>query len=370
MRAHVKVELLRPELARVKDIWCALEERAKPVYFLSWGWVGNWLASLPSHDHLQLCTISDGNGPVAACFLGDRVMRRHKVMPTRTLHLNATGDHAYDEVYIEHNALLTTNGTTLATMIEHLPATRWDEIFFHCLDAQTFDELAAAPLPPSLRLRVDREVGDYYVDLAKVRGKDYLSLLGSSTRSHLRKAQRLAPDATFEIARDERQAFEIYDELVVLHQRAWKARGEPGAFADPWFDRFHRRLIAQRFRHGEIQLVRLRTAAQTIGCLYNFVSHGRVLMYQTGINPDVDDKIKPGYLTHLYAVEHNAREGHAQYDFLGGDAQYKKSLSTDKTKLVWARVQKRRLMFWLEDRARELYQANRRRLSARARSSS
>lgn len=356
----MKVELLRPELPRVKDIWRALEERAKPVYFLSWGWVGTWLASLPSLDELQLWVVSDESGPVAACFLGQRLVRRHKIMPSRTLHLNTTGNVAYDEIYIEHNALLSTNGTSLVTMIEQLPQTRWDELFMPCLDAHTFDELAASPLPQSLRLRVDREVGDYYVDLAKVREKkDYVSLLGSSTRSHLRKAQRLAPDATFEIARDEREAFGIYDELVVLHQRAWKARGQPGAFADPWFDRFHRRLIAQRFRHGEIQLVRLRTAAQTIGCLYNFVSHGRVLMYQTGINPDVDDKIKPGYLTHLFAIEHNAREGHATYDFLGGDAQYKKSLGTDKTKLVWARVQKKRLRFVLEDRARAWVRARR-----------
>jgi hypothetical protein len=355
----VKVELVRPELSRVKDIWRGLEERAKPVYFLSWGWVGTWLASLPSLDALQLCVISDHSGPLGACVWGERLARRHKIMPSRTLHLNTTGDSAYDEIYIEHNGLLSANGTSLASMIERLPNTQWDELFLPCLDARTFEELAAAPLPSSLRLRVDREVGDYYVDLAKVRDKDYLSLLGSSTRSHLRKAQKLAPDAKFEVARDEHEAFNIYDELVVLHQRAWKARGQPGAWADPWFDRFHRRLIAQRFRHGEIQLMRLRTAAQTIGCLYNFVSHGRVLMYQTGINPDVDDKIKPGYLTHLFAIQHNAREGHAQYDFLGGDAQYKKSLSTDSTRLVWARVQKKRLRFVIEDRARAWVRARR-----------
>jgi CelD/BcsL family acetyltransferase involved in cellulose biosynthesis len=235
------------------------------------------------------------------------------------------------------------------------------------LDAASFDELAAATLSSSVRVRIDREVGDHFVDLEKVRAKDYLSLLGSSTRAQLRKAQRLAPDATFEIASDERAAVAIYDELVRLHQRAWEGRVEPGAFADPWFDKFHRRLIAKRFAHGEIQLARLRTAAQTIGCLYNYVSNGRVLVYQTGINPDADPKLKPGFFTHLFAIEHNARVGHATYDFLGGDAQYKKSLGTDETKLVWARVQKKRLVFSIEDLARDL---NRRRRAARARSSS
>jgi CelD/BcsL family acetyltransferase involved in cellulose biosynthesis len=135
-------------------------------------------------------------------------------------------------------------------------------------------------------------------------------------------------------------------------QRAWQQRGQPGAWADPWFDTFHRRLIAQRFRHGEIQLVRLRAGDVTLGCLYNFVSHGRVLVYQTGINPGVDKNLKPGFLTHMFAVEHNAREGHAIYDFLGGDAQYKASLGTDATTIVWARVQRRRAIFALEDAAR------------------
>jgi CelD/BcsL family acetyltransferase involved in cellulose biosynthesis len=235
----------------------------------------------------------------------------------------------------------------------------WDELFMPALDAPTFDALSRAELPASLRVRIDRQVADYYVDLAKIRDKGYLPLIGSSTRAQLRKAQRLAPDATLQVARDAAEATDIYDELVLLHTRNWQQKGEPGAFADKWFDRFHRRLIARRFEQGEIQLVRLRTAKETIGCLYNFVSAGRVLVYQTGISPHVDRNLKPGFFTHLFAVEHNAKLGHATYDFLGGDAQYKKSLGTDETKIVWARVQKKQLVFALEDRARDWWRSYR-----------
>ncbi|HTL32771.1 MAG TPA: hypothetical protein VL326_06590, partial [Kofleriaceae bacterium] len=73
-----------------------------------------------------------------------------------------------------------------------------------------------------------------------------------------------------------------------------------------------------------------------------------------------------GMLAHVMAIEHNAKIGHAAYDFLGGDMQYKKSLGTDATKLVWARVQKKRLIFSLEDRARAWYRARKQAANAAA----
>ena len=67
----------------------------------------------------------------------------------------------------------------------------------------------------------------------------------------------------------------------------------------------------------------------------------------------MDRHLRPGYLCHAHAIEHCAKEGHAIYDLLGGDARYKASLATDETSLVWARVQRRRLQFVVEDRLRQ-----------------
>jgi CelD/BcsL family acetyltransferase involved in cellulose biosynthesis len=348
----VKLELVDPFSPRVETIWRQLEDIAHPIYFLTWGWVENWLACLPQGEAPKLAVLVEGGKPVAACFLRRRRVMRHKVVPSRALYMNAVGDWAYDELCVEHNAMLATGGASIAQLIARLHK-NWDELFLPALDAATYEALASAQLGDGLRVRIDRQVADYWVDLEKVRAKGYLPLIGSSTRAQLRKAQRLAPDAKLEVAETRDEANDIYAELVVLHTRNWQQKGEPGAFADKWFDRFHRRLIARRFERGEIQLVRLRSSKETIGCLYNVVSSGRVLVYQTGINPDVDRALKPGFFTHLFAVEHCAKEGYASYDFLGGDAQYKKSLSTDETKIVWARVQKRNLRFALEDRARE-----------------
>jgi CelD/BcsL family acetyltransferase involved in cellulose biosynthesis len=348
----LKLELVDPYSPRVEATWRALEQQAKPVYFLTWAWMENWLACLPRADAPQLAVVERDGAAIAACFVGRRRLLRHRVVPSRARFINATGRDAYDELCLEHNALLTVDpGTSLATLVQLLPG-EWDEVYVPACDADAFAALTAASLGSGLRVRVDREVANYHIDLAKVRAQGYVPLLGSSTRAQVRKAQRAAGDTTVEVARDEREALDIYEEMVALHQRSWRMRGQPGAFADPWFDVFHRRLIARRFRHGELQLIRVRNADLTIGCLYNFVAAGRVLFYQCGFGSPADRHLRPGYLCHAQAVEHCAQQGLAIYDLLGGDARYKQSLATDETRLIWGRVQRRRLQFALEDRAR------------------
>lgn len=351
--ARLTLALLDADDRDVEPIWRALETAARPSYFLTWGWVSTWLAALPAATRPQLAVIREGATAVAACFLGRRRQRRHGVVPTRMRYVNATGISQFDELCIEHNAMLCVPGIAwpLQALIDGLPAD-WDELALPAIDA--------APLAPpdGYQLVIDREVAAPYVDLARVRATgDYLALLGSNTRAQIRRARRAVGPCVLEVARTPAEALEIYDELVALHTASWRRRGEPGAFADPWFDRFHRRLIAERFGHGEIELLRLRARGQTIGCLYNLIAHGRTLFYQSGLAAFDDPHIKPGYLCQAAAIEHAAAAGGAIYDFLGGDARYKASLSTGATRLIWARVQRRLVRFALEERARHLRRA-------------
>ncbi len=355
--AVMKLELVDPYSPRVEQVWRALEEKARPSYFLTWGWMENWLACLPAYQAPKLAVLVDNGKTLGACFVGKRRLRRHGFVPSRALYVNATGLVDYDELCLEHNAVLAApdGGASFSALVGLLPGA-WDELFLPAVDGEIFAALENESLS-GMRVLKDREVANYHVDLERVRSsKDgYVALLGSSTRAQMRKAQRAAGEVTFEVAADERSALDIYEEMVALHQRSWRMRGHPGAFADAWFDRFHRRLIAMRFRHGEIQLVRLRNKDLTIGCLYNFVSAGRVLFYQCGFGAPSDKHVRPGYLCHAHAIEHCAKQGLAIYDLLGGDARYKSSLATDETRLVWGRVQRKRLQFALEDRLRTAF---------------
>ena len=349
------LRLLPPSSPRVEEVWRELERQAAPPYFLSWGWIGNWLACLPPREAPPLAVMLAGETPVSAFFLGRRRLVRHLVLASRALFLNTTGQARWDELTIEHNALLCAPGARLSlrALVDALPGD-WDELHLPALARASFPgSVLEEPLTGHV-VRVDREATAPFVDLARVRASPggYLDLLRSGTRAQIRRAQRGFGATRLEVASDAGQAIEFYEELVGLHTRTWRSRGHPGAFADPWFDAFHRRLVAERFRHGEIQLLRLRSNGATLGCLYNLVSAGRVLFYQGGFATLPDPRLKPGYLCHVEAVRHNAAAGHAVYDLLGGDARYKHSLATGQERITWARVQRRRLRFVVEERLR------------------
>jgi CelD/BcsL family acetyltransferase involved in cellulose biosynthesis len=341
---------------RVERTWRLLESQAQAPYFLSWAWIESWLASLPADHAPPLAVVSDRGTPRAAFFLGQRQLRRH-LFATNALYFNATGTPRHDELCIEHNGLLAAPGAcrSLAQLVELLPR-GWDELYLSAIDPYAFDDLGSPA--SAYRVRIEREETAPYVDLDAVRTVEggYLALLGASTRTQLRRAHRLVGDLTVEVAADERHAIDIYGELLRLHARRWDAVGQPGAFADPWFERFHRRLIQQRLHHGEIQLLRVSAGRTTLGCLYNFVFRGRVMFYQSGLAMFDDPHVKPGFVCHAAAVEHNAFAGHAFYDLLAGSSGSKQQLATGGNRLMWLRVQRPHLRFSLEDRVRRVKQ--------------
>lgn len=352
----MQLDLIDPYAPEAERIWASLP---KTSYFLSWGWIENWLACLPRDQAPRLAVFRDRDGrAVAACFLGSRFAVRRRIIPLRSLHLNTTGVRRLDEIFIEYNGVA--GSLALEDFVDALPR-GWDEIDLPGLDDAAFGGVRQDDANGRWRVREERRVPVFVVDLAAVRDGGYLPKLSGQTRSQIRRAQKAAGKLDFELAANEAQAIEIYEELSALHIAHWRAKGHPGAFADPWFDRFHRRLIAQRFSAGEIQLVRVRANGATLGCLYNFVWNGRVLQYQTGFVATDDARAKPGFVCHTAAVEHCAAAGLSVYDFLGGDMRYKRSLSTDSGWLVWCRVQRPRLRFLLEDQLATLVQRYRER---------
>jgi hypothetical protein len=329
----------------VERVWRELATGAP--YFLAWPWIENWLACVPREATPRLAIVHEAGRPVAACFLGRRLAIRHRVLPSRAFYLNTTGVARLDELWIEYNGLVGRE-LPLREFCELLPG-GWDELFLPALRADAFGGFVEASRP--MRVRIDRKVPAYYIDLERARGAgDYLGLLSGQTRGQVRRARREAGDLTVEIARDGRVATDIFAELTRLHGAQWRAKGQPGAFADPWFVRFHERLIAQRMPHGEIQLIRVSgSKCGLIGCLYNLIWRGRVLQYQSGLATFENPHLKPGFIAHAAAIDQAVTGGLAVYDFLGGDMRYKKSLSTDVGSLVWARVQRRRVRFLVED---------------------
>jgi hypothetical protein len=347
----------RTQIDRVREIWQQLSAAGAPSYFVSWGWMKTWLDQLPQDIPLQCAVFHQGGIPRAACFLGYRRVARQKLFRSTAYLLNETGSKRYDQLYIEYNACVanTASPVRFEEMVRLLPG-EWEEIYLSGVDEAAFPGSSLSEPVEGCRLNVFYRLPSYYVDLhAVARGGNYPALLGSSTRSQLNRTYKLYRERGViqtHVAGCVGEALTFYEEMKQLHQAAWNARGGPGAFSNPWFDRFHQSLIRNRFEAGEIQLIRVSCGPSVVGILYNLVGDGRVYNYQSGLLYESDNRIKPGYLCHGEAVLHNASLGRARYEFLGGGEEYKSRLSTGSGVMVWAHLQKPRAKFTVESWAR------------------
>jgi CelD/BcsL family acetyltransferase involved in cellulose biosynthesis len=348
------LDLIDPNTAEAAAIWQNLAREGRHSYFLSWGWIEHWLSTLPAAAGVKLAVMRDETAPVAAAFLGHAsVVRQHLFRSTAWL-LNQTGDRALDQLYIEDNSFLIRPGAAFSVrdLLAALPG-EWEELYLYGVDPATPTGALLRDVAEPYELLIANRIPAPYVDLAAMRaqGKDYLAMLGSNTRSQIRRCYKLyeaqAP-LRREVAASTAEALDVYAELVDLHQRWWIQRGHSGAFANRYFDAFHRGLIERRFGAGETQLIRVRCGEATVGCLYNFVWNGIVSFYQSGLRAEEDNRLKPGFICHAEAVRHNLEAGHCTYDFMASFDDYKLRMSTHRRELVWARIQKPRLKFAVE----------------------
>ncbi len=135
------------------------------------------------------------------------------------------------------------------------------------------------------------------------------------------------------------EAHDWLDELATLHQATWKARGHPGAFANPFFGRFHHVLIDRGMPRGEIDLLRVTAGSRVVGLLYNFRYRGQALAYQGGFDyAGAGRHQKPGLTCHHQAIRLATIDGLNRYDMLAGEDRYKRSLAGDATALHWLEV--------------------------------
>lgn len=334
----VTVELEHgPDLAVLGPLWRRLETEAAPSFFTSWTWIGTWLDQLGPHHQPRLLRATQGGQVVGLALLTPGWCRRLKLLPSRALHLHATGERQHDDISIEHNGLLVRQANAAsveAAMLAHLCEARhrWNQL--------RLPGMSATPAPlanPARGLHIRREASEAYrVDLAALRqcGQDHLSQLGRNTRAQIRRSWRdyaALGALRLTAAADPPQALHFLERLQHFHQKAWNARGAPGAFANPRFERFHRQVVSAGFPRGEVQLLRVHAGEHDIGYLYNFVHRGHVSCYQSGFNYGLlPQNHHPGLAVHAQAIRHCSEQGLDVYDFLAGAARYKQQLSTER----------------------------------------
>ncbi|WP_149536598.1 GNAT family N-acetyltransferase [Siccirubricoccus phaeus] len=311
--------------------WRGLEARAAPFTpFQSWSWVG-CLAAERYADPVLLRAERDGR------LLGLALCNRR----AGRLCLAEAGEAALDAPFIEHNAplLAAEAGPELAAALLRrgwlVPGVRWLVL------SGVAPGLAAAAGGTPWRWQARPAP---WVDLAALRaaGQSHLAALSANARQQLRRALRGAErhgKLRLERAATPAEAAAFLDQLMALHGASWRARGKPGAFATTFARRFHQALVAEALPRGEVDLLRVSAGARVLGLLYNLRRSGRIHAYQSGFDLAGEaGRDRPGLVCHHLAIEAALAEGAACYDFLAGEARYKRSLANAEAALVWAEL--------------------------------
>lgn len=342
-----------PPLAELAADWRELETRAAPSFFLTWSWIGNWLASLGEHvQQGWLLSARQQGRLVGLAVVFDAPIRRRLLPMGRAAYVNETGVAAFDSLSIEHNGFLL--DTRFAAAVQQAMLARvfkanpqWREVHVREAGAGMAEALLQSPGKTFRRAEV-REC--HFVDLAQVRARDgdYLSLLSAGRRAHIRRCLRAyaaVGPLQLTVAQDVPTALAYLDRLVVLHDQRRSERGGNSGFSGAFCRAFHERLVTDAVPRGEVQLIRVTAGSRELGYLYSFVHQGRVCFYQSGYDYHLlEPKFSPGLVTLVLAIGHNAKAGMGLFDFLAGSQAYKASLATDQAELTSWVVQRRSLL--------------------------
>lgn len=300
--------------------------------FRSWTWVG-CLAHERYPDPI-LAQVHEGTNLIGLALFN---RRRHRL--GATLHLHESGDPALDSIFTEHNgpvAMPGRHGEVLAAILQAAPRIASRVVLSGLDDAALASARTAGGIIGPLQTRLAP-----FARLAP--GSAYLDTLSRNTRAQIRRSDRAfaaAGPLTVKQAQTVPEALDWLDRLLTLHRATWHARGIESGFAAAPVQRFHRAFLASAVPDGAADLLHVTAGPRTIGYLYNLRGgpahrNGSVFTYQSGFDYTGDPAEKPGLTCHMAALETARIAGASEYDFLAGDAQYKRSLGNDTRPLHW-----------------------------------
>jgi CelD/BcsL family acetyltransferase involved in cellulose biosynthesis len=300
--------------------WRSLEAACDGGFFRSWTYLGTLLPHMAAP---RLLAVRHLGTDVALALFNDQGAGRGK--PRLALH--EAGCEPWDGIYVEHNGLLHRPGAQALLPQALAAAAGQGAVVLSGIGAGHVQAARAAGEVQSRLVHFAPAV-----DLAALAaaGRSHLDTVSANARSQIRRAMRLyGPELTLAAAASTDEALHFFECLSTLHQAAWRARGKPGAFAQPAIRAFHATLIGTGFPRGEVALLRITAGVRPIGYLYQFQHGGAVLAYQSGFAPEHDARLKPGLVCHTMAIAHAMQSGAAKYDFLAGAQRYKTSLAPD-----------------------------------------
>ena len=138
--------------------------------------------------------------------------------------------------------------------------------------------------------------------------------------------------------------------IAKIHIEQWGQSQWGSGFENNQFTNFHYGMVEQE----AVSILKLTLDNKALAYGYYFCFNKRVYFYLSAIHKASDNRIKVGLLFHALAMEYFSNKGYEIYDFLAGEARYKKSLSDQEYLLQSNCFTKNTLLSRTEQWLREL----------------
>ncbi|MDO6566312.1 GNAT family N-acetyltransferase [Alteromonas sp. 1_MG-2023] len=313
------------------SIWA---QSGKISFFQSQHWFEAWVNSLPEHANVDVITFYSGNDELVGFTLLGKA-RLNRFLPcAKQLFLNQTNSFTLDQVWVEFNKIHAIkrfeDGCSEQLLKRYFNS--WFNVRIHLsmlLNSTSFLNIA--------------RVQGYNFSSQKIAGyrrnlvsndtiETIIKSLSKNSRHQLTRSLKKLNSLCGEIKVEpinNRNYTGAFNELASLHKQRWGNTEHGSGFDNPYFVAHHKYLFDN---HPErVELIAVKAGELLLGICYNFLSNKKVEFYCSGVNENVPDKhIKSGYLIHVALMAHYASLGYQVYDFLGGEAQYKRTIANEK----------------------------------------
>jgi CelD/BcsL family acetyltransferase involved in cellulose biosynthesis len=349
--------LLSKQIISLKDKWLLLETKSSPLFFLSWKWIGPWLKQVSSSEKLILVQATQNNQTVGLGIFVEQKIKRYVLLNSTQWFLHRSGVDCNDQIWIENNNFLTADESK-----ELIIKAIWHALL---LQNNNVDEFIIAiyhnkpeqlKLPETLKYKtaIANTENGYYLNLESICAfDDYLSSLSKNTKKQIKRSFKLLSqlgENEFSVTEDPEQQTEILKKCKQWHINKWQQTDTPSGFVNPYFTSFHNDLMNEVHITSKTVVASLKIKEELVGCLYCFIDNNSAYFYLSAFKPIEDNRIKLGLSLHTLFIQWliESRPKINKYDFLAGEARYKKSLSSHQDDHSYIVVQKDILKFKVE----------------------
>lgn len=328
--ATLRLEILTDteSFLALRPHWDALLEKcAVRTPFMRWDWLNIWREEFADEHQLAVGVVRDGNGvprAIAPMALGrgDEGARKHLRLLSFMGCLGPVTTEGMDFLIAAgEEALL----APVLAQIFRMTRDRWDSVLLPMMHEESvcLPFIRSALEQCACGAALINRMPSRCVHLPET-WEDLELARGGSWRSKMRRKWKKIIDEhggrTLDTGASDAPE-QSFDMLLALHARRWTP--EQSRFLDPAVIGFHRRLVRSWLPSGRIIIPGIELDGEPAAASYCMVDFGRLWLYQAGWNEDYK-RISIGKVSTAWAIRCALQRGLKVFDFLPGDAGYKR----------------------------------------------